>query len=221
MKQEVDENLVTRSQPINYTGGNQMWNNAGFSFPIVRNKLKMRTNFGYSGGKSFAFVNDILNKTTTVRWTPGVNIDFTPTQKTAIYLSANLSYSSTDYDISTSQNQDITSQNYNLDINTNFAKGWFWNSTLRYSNFKNERFGIEQDIPIINVSVYKQILKGNKGEIRLSLYDALNKNILINQSTSVSRVFDSRTPSLARYFMLSFSYNIKGMKSTVTKNDYW
>ncbi|HQW47657.1 MAG TPA: outer membrane beta-barrel protein [Chitinophagaceae bacterium] len=119
------------------------------------------------------------------------------------------------------QNQDIINQNYNLDINTNFAKGWFWNSSLRYSRFKNERFGIEQDIPIINLSVYKQILKGNKGEIRLSLYDALNKNILINQSTSVSRVFDSRTPSLARYVMLSFSYNIKGMKSTVARNDYW
>jgi hypothetical protein len=221
MKQEVDANLVTTSQPINYSGGNQIWNNAGVSFPIVRNKIKMRTSFGYSGGKSFAFVNDILNKTKTFRWSPGINLDFTPTQKTAIYLSSNMSFSSTEYDINTTQNQEIINQNYNLDINTNFAKGWFWNSTLRYSRFKNERFGIQQDIPIINLSVYKQILKGNKGEIRLSLYDALNKNILINQSTSVSRVFDSRTPSLARYVMLSFSYNIKGMKSDVARNDHW
>jgi len=221
LRQSVNENLVTTSQPINYSGGNQVWNNAGVSFPVVRNKIKMRTNVGYSGGKSFAFVNDILNKTNTIRWSPSVNIDFTPTQKTAIYVSTNMSFSSTEYDINTSQNQEIISQNYNLDINTNFAKGWFWNSTLRYSKFKNARFGIDQDIPIINLSVYKQILKGNKGEIRLSLYDALNKNILINQSTSVSRVFDSRTPSLARYIMISFSYNIKGMKSNVARNDYW
>jgi hypothetical protein len=221
MKQEVDENLVTRSQPINYSGGNQIWSNAGLSFPVVRNKLKMRLNIGRSGGRSFAFVNDILNNTNTVRWSPGLYIDITPTEKTAIYLSTNLSYSNTTYDINTSQNQNITNQNYNVDFNTNFAKGWFWNSTLRYSLFKNERFGIEQNIPIINLSIYKQILKGNRAEIRLSLYDALNKNIQINQSTSVSRVLDSRSPSLARYAMLSFSYNLKGMKSTVAKNDYW
>ncbi|MBC7884212.1 MAG: outer membrane beta-barrel protein [Saprospiraceae bacterium] len=221
LKQEVDENLVTKSQPVNYSGGNQLWNSFGLSFPIIRNKIKIRTNLSQSGGKSFAFVNDVLNKTNTVRWSPSINIDFTPSEKTAIYVSSNMSFSSTDYDINTSQNQDITSHNYNIDFNTNFARGWFWNSSLRYSMFKNERFGIEQDIPIINLSIYKQILKGNKGEIRLSLYDALNKNILINQSTSVSRVFDSRTPSLARYVMLSFSYNIKGMKSTVARNDYW
>ena len=220
--QQVSENLVTRSKPINYSGGTQIWSNAGVSFPIIRNKLKMRTNLGRSGGRSFAFVNDILNNTNTIRWSPSVNIDIIPTDKTAIYLGANLSYSSTEYNINITQNQNITSQNYSVDLNTNFAKGWFWSSTLRYSIFKNERFGIAQNIPIINLSIYKQIFKGNNGEIRLSLYDALNKNILINQSTSVSRVFDSRTASLARYVMLSFSYNIKGMKSTVTKNDnHW
>jgi Outer membrane protein beta-barrel family/CarboxypepD_reg-like domain len=219
--QTVDENLVTRSKPINYSGGQNLWSNAGINFPVVKNKLKMRLNVGRSGSKSFAFVNDVLNKTTTTRWSPSINIDITPSEKTAIYVSSNFGFSSTEYDINTSQNQNIVNQNYNLDINTNFGKGWFWNSTLRYSIFKNERFGIEQNIPIINLSMYKQFLKGNKGEIRLSVYDLLNQNIQINQSTSVSRVLDSRTLSLARYVMLSFSYNIKGMKSSVAKRDYW
>ncbi|MFZ1524591.1 MAG: outer membrane beta-barrel protein, partial [Saprospiraceae bacterium] len=220
-QQSVDQNLITRSKPVNYTGGDQIWSNINLNFPIIRNKIKMGTRLGRSGGQSFAFVNNILNNTNTIRWAPGANIDITPTQKTAIYLRADLSFSATEYDINTTQNQNIVNQNYSLDINTNFAKGWFWNSTLRHSIFKNERFGIEQNIPIINLSVYRQFLKGNKGELRFSLYDALNKNIQISQSTSVSRVFDSRTPSLARYLMLSFSYNIKGMKSTVTRNDYW
>ncbi|MBK9255145.1 MAG: outer membrane beta-barrel protein [Saprospiraceae bacterium] len=219
--QTVDENLVTFSKPVNYSGGSGLWNNLGFSFPIIRNKLKMRTNINRSTSKSFAFVNDILNKTNTTNWSPGIYVDITPSEKTFIFLSANISNSNTKYDINTTQNQNIINQNYNLDFKTNFAKGWFWNSTLRYSLFRNERFGVEQSIPIINLSVYKLFLKGNKGEMRLSLYDALNKNVQISQSTSVSRVFESRTPSLARYFMLSFSYNIRGMKSTVAGNNYW
>ena len=219
--QHVDENLVTRSRPVNYDGGTQWWSNLGVSFPVIRNKLKMRTGANYTYSRSFAFVNDILNTTLTSRWSPNMNVDFTPTDKTAVYLNVNLSLANTEYDINTSQNQNLINQNYNLDISQNFGKGWFANASLRYTLIKNERFGIDQDIPILNFSVYKQLLKGNKGEIRLSLYDALNRNVLISQNTSVSRVFRSDTPSLARYLMLSFSYNIRGMKSSVSRNNYW
>ncbi|MBK8854887.1 MAG: outer membrane beta-barrel protein [Saprospiraceae bacterium] len=220
-EQLVDQNLVTRSKPVNYDGGTQFWSNAGVSFPIIRNKLKMRTNVNFSSSNSFAFVNNVLNTTVNERWSPSINFDFTPNDKTAVYLNSSISFSSAEYDINTSQNQNIVNQNYNLDVNHDFGKGWFVNSTLRYSVFENDRFGISQNIPIINFSVYKQIFKGKKGEIRLSLFDALNKSILINQSTSVSRVFDSRTPTLARYVMLSFSYNLKGMKTSVAKNNHW
>ncbi|MGB4959764.1 MAG: outer membrane beta-barrel protein [Saprospiraceae bacterium] len=220
-RQIVDENLVTRSRPENYSGGTNMWSNFNISFPIVRNKLKMSTGLGRSGGNSFAFVNDLLNKTKTITWRPNINIDVTPTEKIALYINSNISLSNTSYDINTSQNQSIIRQNHNITFNANFAKKWFWNSTLAYSIFQNERFGITQNIPIVNLSVYHQILKENRGEIRLSLYDAFNKNIIINQSTSVARVFDSRTFSLARYVMLSFSYNLKGMSSKITRDSYY
>lgn len=80
-QQSVDQNLITRSKPVNYTGGDQIWSNINLNFPIIRNKIKMGTRLGRSGGQSFAFVNNILNNTNTVRWAPGANIDFTPTQK--------------------------------------------------------------------------------------------------------------------------------------------
>ena len=220
-EQNVDENLVTRSRPINYTGGNQLWSGAGVSFPIVRNKLKARLGSGYSGSKSFALVNTVLNTTDTRARRGNINLDITPADGVAIYLSANVSYSNTSYDIDKSQDQVIVGNNYNAEFNTKLGKGWFWNSSLAYSIFTNERFGIEQKIPILNMSIYKQFLKGNRGELRLSLYDAFNKNVLVSQNTSPSRVFDSRTPSLARYGMFSFSYNLKGMKSSVERNNYW
>lgn len=220
-EQKVDENLVTSSKPINYTGGNQLWSNFGVSFPIIRNKLKARLNGSLTGSKSFALVNEVLNTTDTRGRRGNINLDITPVDGVAIYLSANLSLSNTTYDIDKSQDQDIIRNNYNVEFNTKLGKGWFWNSSLAYSIFTNERFGIDQEIPILNMSIYKQFLKGNRGELRLSLYDAFDKNVLVTQNTSASRVFDSRTPSLARYGMLSFSYNIKGMKSSVERKNYW
>ncbi len=220
-EQNVDENLVTRSKPINYTGGNQLRSGASVSFPIVRNKLKARLSGGYSESKSFALVNTVLNTTDTRGKRGNIILDITPVDGVAIYLSANISYSNTSYDIDKSQDQQINRNNYNAEFNSKLGKGWFWNSSFAYSLFTNERFGIDQKIPILNMSIYKQFLKGKRGELRLSLYDAFNKNVLISQNTSPSRVFDSRTPSLARHGMLSFSYNLKGMKSSVERNDYW
>lgn len=121
--QQVDENLVTRSRPLNYTGGTEMWNNFNLSFPIVRNRIKARFATNYSLSKSFAFVNDILNTTNTNRWSPSLTLDFTPTDKTALYLSSSVSVGDTKYDINTTQDQTIIRQNYNVDFSTNFAKG--------------------------------------------------------------------------------------------------
>lgn len=218
--QLVDENLITTSKPINYTGGESFWSSTSFSFPIIRNKIKSRIGGNLSVSNSFAFVNDILNITKSDRWSGNLNLDITPSALTAIYLSVNFSNSNTTYNINTSQNQIIIRNNYNVDFNSKIYKTWYCNTNLRYSFLENERFGLNQHIPIINFSLYVQFLKNNRGELRISVYDLLNKTLLVNQSASVASVFDSRTTTLARYGLLSFSYNIKGMKSTVTRNDY-
>lgn len=220
-EQLVDENLITISKPVNHTGGDQLWSNFNFSFPIIKNKLVTRLNSGYTRSNSYAIVNTLLNHTTSNFLNQSLSLDITPSDKLVIYLSGNFSFNDTKYDINSSQNQQIFRQNYRVEFTANFAKGWYFNSNFRYSLLKNERFGIDQQIPILNASVYKQFLKGNKGELRLSIYDAFNKNILINQYTSVSKVTESQTISLARYIMLSFSYNIRGIKSDVGRQNMW
>jgi len=220
-EQLVDENLITISKPVNHTGGDQIWSNFNISFPIIKNKLITRFNSGYTNSNSYAIVNTLLNHTTSNFFNQSLNLDITPSDKLVIYLSGNFSFTDTRYDINTSQNQQIFRQNYRVEFTANFAKGWYFNSNFRYNLLKNERFGIDQQIPILNASVYKQFLKGNKGELRLSIYDAFNKNILINQYTSVSKVTESQTISLARYIMLSFSYNIRGIKSDVGRHNMW
>ncbi len=219
-EQFVDENQVTLSRPVNYTGGRNFSLYSSLTIPIKRNKLTMRFHGRYFGSRSFAFVNDVLNRTLTSGPGGTVGIDYTPSQNTTLFVSTNLAYTSTTYDINSGQDQNIIRNVHAFDFNTKILNGLYINSSLRYSIFSNQRFGINQHIPIANISIYKQILSGNKGEIRLSLYDAFNKNIMINQNTSATSVFDSRTFSLARYAMLSFSYNIRGMKAGVNQNIY-
>ncbi|HMQ08652.1 MAG TPA: TonB-dependent receptor [Saprospiraceae bacterium] len=220
-EQIVDENQVTFSRPINFTGGRNLSMYSNMSLPIQRNKLTFRFTGRFMGSRSFAVVNNVLNRTLTTGPGGSLGLDYTPTQNTALFVSTQLGYTNTTYNINSGQNQNIIQNTHSFNFSTKISNGLFLNSSLRYSVFSNKRFGIEQRIPIANLSVYKQLLRGNRGEIRVSIYDVFNSNIMISQNTSATSVFDSRTLSLARYGLLSFSYNIRGMKSGVNQNMYY
>lgn len=213
----VDENLVTTVQPVNYQGGDNLRLYIGGSFPIYKNKIKANANFGTTIGNNFAFVNDFLNKTNSIRYTPGASVSWTPTKEISLQVGGDWSIVDTKYDINTSQNQRNINNTYNATLQTPLFLGIYFNSSLNYTQVINERFNVNETIPIINASIYKLFLPGNKLEVRLSLYDALNRNVAINQTAFGNSVSNRRTTTLARYGMLSLTYNIKGIKTNSTR----
>jgi hypothetical protein len=217
-EQTINENLVTYVRPINFDGGNRSNISTGLNFPIKQNKLTM--GFGFSGSISNtnSFVNAVLNKTNTFNYSPNTRLSFTPGDKFAFYVNARFGFSDTQYNVNSRLNQKTQNFNYGAELNTELLLGFKLNSEFTLSSFKNDRLDLDQDVPILNVSIYKQFLKGNKGEFRLSLYDAFNKNVSINQFSSNYFITRSNTATLARYAMLSFTYNIQGLKSGIKKD---
>jgi len=63
--------------------------------------------------------------------------------------------------------------------------------------------------------------KSNRVEVRIAAFDLLNQRVNINQSGSQNFVVNSVAPTLARYFMLSVSYNVRGYENKLKKNEWW
>lgn len=219
-KETVDQNLITNSQPINFDGGRNLSTYTGINFPIYKNKIKGGINGSVSYNNSFAIVNELLNETNTLALRPSLSLNITPTQNFLLDIRYNFNNSNTTYNINTSQNQEIIRQGITASINTKLGKGVFFSSSYNHNFFKNERFGVNTNIPIINSSISKQFLKGNKGELRLSIYDLLNRNVQFNQFAGSNIVSQSSSTSLAQYGLLTFAYNIRGMKSELEQNNY-
>ena len=97
----------------------------------------------------------------------------------------------------------------------------FLESNFNYNLFKNDRFGFDQNMAIWNASVRRLVGKSNRIEVRLAAFDLLNQRVNINQSGSQNYVIYSVAPTLARYFMLSVSYNVRGYENKLKKNDWW
>ncbi|HLG41634.1 MAG TPA: hypothetical protein VI461_18280, partial [Chitinophagaceae bacterium] len=57
-------------------------------------------------------------------------------------------------------------------------------------------------------SISKQFLKYNRGELKLSAADLLNKNVSINRTANQNYIEDSRVNTLRRFFLLTFTYSL-------------
>jgi len=217
----VDEDLVTYLRPINVEGGEErgVWSN--LSFPIVKNKFTVRTYFRYSLGSRPSLVNNIENVTRREAFRPSFRLSFTPNSNFSLSSDCRFNITNTEYDINTSQNQRIINNNYNVTLNTKLVAKIFGSTSFNYSTNVNERFSFEENVPILNASLYRNFLPENKLEVRISAYDLLGRSQNISQSTFGNSVFFSRSNVIGRYFMLSLSYNIRGMKGGIEKNRWW
>lgn len=217
----VDENLITTVMPVNFEGGNRTSVYMGGNFPIYKRKLKGNANMGVTYGNNFAFVNTFLNKTTSLRYTPGLSVTWTPKKEVSLRAGGDFSIVDTRYDINTTQNQRNINNTFNASLQTPLFMKIYLNSSFDYTQVINERFNVNETIPILNASLYRMFLPGNKLEVRVSIYDAFNRNVRINQTAFGNSVSNSRTTTLARYMMLSMTYNIKGLKSDASKRRGW
>ena len=219
--ESVDDRLVTTTMPLNVDGGNtgSIW--TGLNFPIKKNKLKVRLNYSFRLNNRISLVNAAENDTRILSNSPQIKLDFTPSEEFSFYLSGSYDISHTEYEQFSDLDQITRRISGTAELNTKLFAGIFLNSSFRYSRYENDRFDLSQVVPIWDSSIYRFFLPDNQLELRFSLYDALNKNIGINQSAFGISVTQSRTETLARYGMLSVTWNMRGAKTDVRKKSWW
>lgn len=219
-KQTVDSLFVTTSQTINYANGYEADFYTGYNFPLLKNMLKFRLNYGHTLSTSYAFINEVKNRTFTQSYNPRFHLSILPNDNMIINLDYTATIADTRYDINSSQNQVVINQNLNADINTKLFWKLYLNTNFNYARYQNARFGLSQNIPIWNLSISRTFLKNDRGEIRLSIYDVFNRNLSVEQYANANIVSQTRTNKLARYAMLSFTYNIRGITKDVHEEEW-
>jgi hypothetical protein len=219
--QTIDENLITRTKPVNITGGWSTGPYFGFGFPLKKTKATMNLNGNMFFSKNLTYINSVLNNTNNDNYNISMRLDLTPSDVFTFYGSASFGISNTKYSINTAQNQQVFNNNFGGEMNVKFPKGIYFNTKFNYRVYKNDRFGFDQKIPLMNMSVYKIVGKAQKAEIRFTAYDIFKRNLGVTQSASQNYVSQEQIQTLSRYFMLSFTYNMRGVKAQMRKRNSW
>lgn len=214
------ENLITTTKPMNITGGSNVGGYVGFGFPIKKTKSNLNLNTGINLSNNITYINNVENETRTNNFNFGARLDLTPSDVFTLYTNANWNLNYSKYSINTNQNQKIFNSNYGAEMNWKMVKDIYLNGRFNYISYKNDQFGFNQKQPILNLSVYKVVLKSKKGEIRLTANDVFKKNLGITQNVNQNYYTERRVATLSRYFMLSFTYNMRGISASVRRSNF-
>jgi len=187
--------------------------NYGFSLKRPKSNLNLISNVNYSQSQTLVgstqapgdLQHDYARNTVlteTVSWTTNIRKNFD------MNLSSALNYTIARNSLRPTADFDYFSEVVNAEFTAYTNSGWLVASDFTYTYTDNHTPGYNASIPLWSPSIAKQLFAKKQGELRLTVFDALNQNTMVSKQVSLNQVSDSRTTTLTRYVMLTFTYNL-------------
>ncbi len=210
--QVIDDRYITTTRPENVANDLNISTRANFGTRIKPLKLRINSNAGIVMNQGLTYINGALSTTNSTNISGGISIE---NQKKELFdwqIGMDWRNSNTAYSIATQNARSFSVKTYTANINVPlFKKAINLSSNLDYEIYSGLSAGFNQAIPIWNSVLSVFVLKDKRGELKLAAIDMLNKNTGISRNADFNYTSDEQIRSLGRYFMLSFTYTLKGM----------
>ena len=195
--------------PVNLDGYWNVRSLCTYGFPVDFLESNLNLNGSITYTRTPGLINGDLNTANVYTLSPGFvlgsniseNLDFT------------LSYTA-NFNTSRNTTQAQLDNTY-FNHTAGFKFNWiFWQGFDIKSDFSNILYNdqtgtLNQNYALWNLSIGKKIFSNQRGEILVSVYDLLNQNRSVNRTVTETYVEDATTAVLNRYYMLTFSYNVR------------
>lgn len=206
-------NFGQTSIPVNTDNSLTITNYTAFSRPIKFAKTRFRISNRISRNEGFSIINDITAQTTNTNNTLSVSLE--NLKKKIVDWSVG-----TDFTAGKTQgalegaNQDFTNQTYYLETTIYFLEKWSVSSTYDYQVYKGASFADSQEVQLWEASIQKNVMKNDRGELKVSVFDILNQNQGISRTTNFNFIQEERIASIGTYYMLSFTYRLSAFEQS-------
>lgn len=206
--QTIDDQFRRILQPVNVENEYEFNANLSYGFRIrpVKTRIELRGETRLNRGLSF--INDLENKTDRLLLSPQIRLSYEGNEKLAPYLEVAWDHNRVRYSAQPDAQQHYSNVNYQAGLDAELPARFSFSTAFDMNNY----YWSDQDpqsVPIWNMSLSRYFMKGDRGELKLSVFDLLNKNQGIDRYASLSFFQEQRIRSLGRYFMLSFTYAIR------------
>jgi hypothetical protein len=197
-----------RSKPVNVDGVYNLNGNITYSMPVrfLKATMELGSRISYSRDKQYFQGSE--NEIRTFSFGPSFRLDVNATNEITLSFGTELNLNKAKYSLQTAQDNSYFSQEYSTSLDWQLPKRFFLSTDFTYTVNARRADGFNVNVPIWNASFSKQFLKNNRGELKLSVADMLNRNVNISRNTGQNSITDQEINTLRRFFLLSFTYSL-------------
>ncbi|MTI22211.1 TonB-dependent receptor [Fulvivirga sp. RKSG066] len=197
------------SSPVNLDGYWALRNNTAFG--VLLSPIK--NNLNISAGLSYVRVPGVINDVVNMANTYAVDLKLGLASNISENVDYNIYYqvagSRVLNSIESESNTQYYTQTFGSTLNLIFPKGFVFRNETLFNKYKGANESFDTDYTLWNMSVAKKFLKDDRGELELSVFDLLGENQSFDQQVTAQYIEESQTQVLQRYFMLTFTYQLR------------
>lgn len=201
--------------PVNLNGYWSVRSFLTYGQPVKFIKSNVNLNAGLTYSKLPGLINDVKTITNNYNYSVGSVI----ASNVSEYVDFNISYNANFNLIKEQPQNNQFSQTAGIQFNLLSKKGWFFQNDLNNQSYNYKSSSTpDQSFWLWNVAAGKKLLKDQKGELKLSVFDLLKQNRSITRNVNEVYIQDVQSQVLRQYFMLTFSYKLKNFGTPKTNN---
>ena len=201
------------SLPVNLNGYKSFRAYWSYGLPIKKIKSTLNLNLGQTYSSTPALINGKTNLSNNFNTNAGVVLASNISESLDFTLNYTMNYTTVQNSLQSSLNNQYIIQNFNAKLNYMPKPKWIFNADITNSSYKGLGASFNQSIWLCNAGLGYKFLKDNRGELKVSVFDALKQNTSIARTVSDSYIEDKNTQILTRFYMLTFTYSIRHFKA--------
>ncbi|HPO61535.1 MAG TPA: TonB-dependent receptor [Candidatus Kapabacteria bacterium] len=197
------------TKPINTTGyfDARTFINYGFPLPFIGSNLNLGVNASYT--RTPTLINYKKNNSDAYAIGGQVAINSNISDYVDFRVAFRVNNNTTKNTLSTSSNNNYISYNTEVSFNWIFWENFFLSTEFNGQYYSGLYVDKDNNYNQLNIGIGKKFLENNRGEIRLTIYDALNQNKSVE--TNLYDYYNEyvRNDVLKQYVLLTFSYFLR------------
>lgn len=200
-------------KPVNLDGQFSLRSFASYGMPIqwLRSNLNINGSFRYT--RTPGVINGELNFSETPSVGLGITLGSNISERVDFTINSNSSYNWVFNTLQSNLNNEYFNQSTRIDADFIIWKGLVFSASFNHQYYSGLTEGYNQSFVLLNSGFGYKFLKNNQAELRLQAYDLLGANTSVSRNVTDVYIEDSETNVLQRYFMLTFTWNLRDFRS--------
>lgn len=207
------------TRPVNLDGYLSVRTFTTYSLPIPKWKINININAFANFVRTPGMVNGKENMASSPTVGGGLGLSSNISKNIDFNIGYNPSYTTVRNSLNANQNNSFLNQNLTARLNFLFWERLVVSSDVNQTVYSGLSAGFNSNFTLLGMGIGYKFLKNRQAELRATVFDLLNQNTNISRTITETYTEDVRSNNLTRYFMVTFTYNLRSFNQPAEQKD--